>query len=93
MKINGTEIDFYNEDPDYIKDQLVKKYKGFLNDLVKTLKQDGSVTNNKELHQFHKDNLEFPSLKTIGEIEIKEFIEKLNLVEKLWEHKKITFMP
>ena len=91
MKINDTEIDFYNQDEEYVKDQLVFKYKTVLS----TISQLTGVST-KKLHEFNKLNFDMCSIQkqNLEHVTIKELVEHLNKIEEFYNHHyNIVFMP
>jgi len=91
MKINNTNIDFYNQDEKYIKQNLVFKYKCFL-----TIVSSVTGLSNKTIHEFNKETLDMVSIKqeNIDKISVKELIDSLNSVEEFWNKEHgLVFMP
>jgi len=96
MVINDTNIEFYNQDEEYIKNQLINYYKTFLNDLVIVLTPSGIATNNKILHEMHKLDLDMVSIKEENRqlYTTLELVEALSRVEEYWKDKvPLSFLP
>lgn len=96
MKINDTHIDFYNQDEEYIKAQLISYYKSFLNNLTTRLLKDGISASNKNLHELHKEKFGMFSMqeKNRKDFTLQQLIESLTKVDEYWNKKVgLTFMP
>lgn len=89
------DIDFYCQDPEYIKKWLIKHYFIYLNNIVDVLKVHDENTSNKILHKLHKELFKPPfSLKDSKNIDIADLLKFMNSVENYWNSKiNLVFMP
>lgn len=91
MKINNQDINFYNNDEDYIKNNLISYYKSYLTQISNL-----SSISTANIHDFNKEVLSMVSIKkgNIDKISLEELIKVLNKVEEFWNYKYgIVFMP
>jgi len=96
MKINEIYIDFYNQDEEFIKTQLISYYKSFLNNLTIKLIKDDIHATNKCLHEFHKLKFDMVSIKEKNRklFTLEDLIISLNKIDSYWNKKVgLTFMP